>query len=473
MIQDFLIGALGFVLAFGLAVFVHELGHFLFAKLFGVGVERFVIGFDREAMPFLPRCIWERKFGDTTYGLSLIPIGGYVKMSGNLHPEVQKYFDGEDAPADGMAGQSLLDQAALYRKPFWQKFLIYAGGAMMNFLLAMAVIAVVSMRGLEREHPLPAIVAWQEPGNPLAALGPRTGDRIVAVSNAIVANDAEYYAALGPFYEKETTSTISLSYLRENESEPRRTDFDFYPNSELSRALASAISTPAYIRHVNPNFPADKAGIKDHDYVLAVNGERIHDWQHFTHLIRSNAKREMQLEIRRGETTTTLAVTPWESADKKGQGQLGILNGNPNVEWVRLSFAAAVSEAPQRLLTYMGRYLENMAELGRKIVTGNVKALHREVSGPVGIAQVAARAAQKGMSDWLRFIIILNIALGMMNLLPIPVLDGGHIVFAAWEGIFSKPLNPALFLRILNTFVLLFIGFFVFVTFSDVFKIFG
>ena len=154
-VQAIAIGVFGFIGALGLAVFVHELGHFLAAKLFKVPVERFVIGFDKEAMGFLPRCIWERKIGETTYGLSLIPLGGYVKMVGTVHPEIEKYLEGEDEKSKAkptgdndpaLAGESisagfervrasgqkknetpslqeqaLTDIAALYKKPYWQK----------------------------------------------------------------------------------------------------------------------------------------------------------------------------------------------------------------------------------------------------------------------------------------------------------------------------------------------------------------
>ena len=152
-----LVGILGFLVAFGLAVFIHELGHFLAAKAFKVPVERFVIGFDKEAMGFLPRCIWEKKIGETVYGLSLVPLGGYVKMSGVVHPDIEKYLDGNEgggaAPegvpadsirADGVApgpdpksleGQVIQDMAALYKKPFWQKAIIYSAGVIMNLLL--------------------------------------------------------------------------------------------------------------------------------------------------------------------------------------------------------------------------------------------------------------------------------------------------------------------------------------------------
>src|SRR5690606_32919966 len=190
------IGVLGFVTAFGLAVLIHEFGHFIAARIFGVSVERFVVGFDKEAMPFMPRCIWEKKIGETTYGLSIVPLGGYVKMVGPVHPDIERYIDGEPEPArdkkpENLVDQALADQQALYKKPFWQKFIIYSAGVFMNLVLAMIVAVVLATTGVSRSVPVDPVVSWQKPGSILLESGFQPGDRIVAVNGQTIEKNRE------------------------------------------------------------------------------------------------------------------------------------------------------------------------------------------------------------------------------------------------------------------------------------------
>ncbi|MDX2177234.1 MAG: RIP metalloprotease RseP [Candidatus Sumerlaeia bacterium] len=474
--SNLLIGALGFVVAFGLAVFVHELGHFAAAKFFGVRVERFVIGFDREAMAAMPRCVWERKIGDTTYGLSVVPLGGYVKMVGPVHPDIEKELEGGDwkAPAeDSLAGQAVADHAALYQKPFWQKIIIYGAGVAMNFLLAMALVAFINIRGTWEDRPLPPVVGWIAPDGALAAHNIRRGDRIVSLDGVAVSDSTSYFAE---FTREDAWSEERSRALRielERDGATHTAEFALDKKSErINGELSNLVWRPAHIDRVLPNAPADDAGIRDGDSVARVNGEAVDGWQHFVWWVKRSPKTELDVTLSRGGEELAVKLTPWDSTSDPGEGQAGVVYGNPDKEHVSRPPAEAVAGSPAIVAANIVRYGEALAGLAKKLVTLNVTAVHRDMSGPVGIAQFAGRSAQRGFSDWLEFLVMLNIALGVMNALPIPVLDGGHIVFAAYEAVFKRPLPARIFVRIMEGAVLAFLAFFVVITFSDVFKLF-
>ncbi len=476
-IGEFLIGAAGFVVAFGLAVFVHELGHFLAAKLFGVRVERFVIGFDKAVFPVMPKCIWERQLGETVYGVSIVPLGGYVKMVGSVHPEIQAAFDGEEAPTSGsMAESALQDQGALYGKPFYQKAIIYGAGVTMNMLLALVLVVVIGVRGYRQDLPLPPVVGWQAPDSPALAAGIAQGDRVAALNGRAIANGDDYADALSSLYGARsdgddpvsgtlalvrggTEFTVSFSYV------PKELD-------PAAQAFETLISRPAHLAAVTPNGPADKAGLREGDRIVSVDGTPITDWFHLVHIVRASPDRTLRFGVNRAGELLEREVKVWESGDEEGVGQAGIVYGNPDRELVRHSLGEAVEQAPSLVLANTMRYVANLKRLGEKVLHLKAKAVHRDLSGPVGIAQVTSRAARRGLGEFLEIMVMLNIALAVMNILPIPVLDGGHIVFAAWEAVFRRPLPARIFIRVMEGAVMCFLAFFLIVTFSDVIKFF-
>lgn len=471
----YLIGILGFVVAFGLAVFIHELGHFLAAKLFKVPVERFVIGMDREAMSFLPPCLIEWKWGETTYGIAPMPLGGYVKMSGVIHPEIERYLEGGDAkPApDTLQGQAMQDMGALYRRPFYQKFIIYVAGVTCNLILAGVVIVALKVKGVEVPLPSPAKISWIAPDGPYAGTPLKQGDVIVAVNSIPVKDDDEMVLALNkvtPVDAKVTSATLTM--LRDT----TKYDFPLLITNNDEKAVAAFTSVfrynYPYIDYVIPNQPADKAGIRSGDTIVAINGEPMEDWTEFQSMIRHSFQETLTIDVRHSNgEQASLQVTPWEHSDEKGIGAIGVVPGNPNKIVERESLGAALMSAPGTVIGYVSRYVGALRDLGKKVATGNVKAAQRELGGPVGIAQMAYRQAQQGFSEWLHFLMVLNIALAVMNLLPFPVLDGGHICFAMYEGIFRRPVPPRILVPMLNGAVVFIIVFFCLVTFNDLFKI--
>jgi len=478
-ILQFLIKFLGFASAFGLAVLVHELGHFLAAKLFGVHVERFVIGFDREAMPFMPKCIWEKKLGQTTYGLSLMPLGGYVKMVGTVHPEIERYLDGDEPTEDqkGLVAQSMQDQAALYKKPFYQKFIIYSAGVFMNFVLAMAVVSYIGIRGETLDAPIPSVVAWQWPDSWLAEQDIREGDQVVEVNGAAVSTNDEFFEALslmaptGAEPAEDMEWDIALVLMRGEERLERRLTFRSNER-EKAESLARMFALPAHVEYVMRNRPAHKGGMRAGDTVIEVDGESVDDWNEFVYLVRNALGREITVKVVRAGAAEPLelAMRPQESSDQEGIGQIGVMPGNPEKIVEKTPPMTAITGSPGIVWDNIGRYLGNLRKIGGWIVRGEVNKVRRELGGPVAIAQMAGYHASLGYEWWLKFLIMLNIALGVMNLLPFPVLDGGHLCFAAYEGVFRRPMSPKILVPVLQGGVFLIIGFFILITFSDVFN---
>ncbi len=498
-----IIGILGFIGAFGLAVFVHELGHFLAAKAFKVPVERFVIGMDKEAMGFLPRCIWEQKIGETVYGLSLVPLGGYVKMSGVVHPDIERYLEGDkeelppapDGPrrdtrkaeaTPSLQEQAMGDMAALYKKPFWQKFIIYSAGVIMNLILAMIIVAIMFSVGSYENAPFPARVAWSSPDEEGFIPELNVGDSVIRINDLTIEDggDLDKFAEQeidehaeeldeGKYAWKESAPAYTVT-LQSGEGEQYQYSFTpETPRDFVVMVHGKLQQRPAYVDMIVPNSPSDKGGMKRGDVIVSINGESIADWAQMTHIIRQSPGQELEVNVDRKGESIILKVTPWESTDEAGVGQIGILGGNDNKELIKESPFVAMAKAPERIYLQVTGYWGGLKKIGGKVATGNVKAASRELSGPVGIFQFAYRMTQYGVIDWMKFMIILNVALAVMNILPIPILDGGHIMFALYEAIFRKPVPPQILVPILNGAVIFILIFFVLVTFNDFWKIFS
>jgi len=502
-----IIGIAGFVVAFGLAVFIHELGHFLAAKLFKVPVERFVIGFDKEAMPGMPKCIWERKLGETTYGLSLMPLGGYVKMTGTVHPEIEAYLDGEpeqkkevpreeeksefvdtgvvsanvpDEKRASLSEQAVLDQTALYQKPLYQKVIIYGAGVFMNLVLAGFVIGGQAIAGETTNAPLPAVVGWQAQDSVLAEeYGIQQGDVVTELRGEPLETNVDFRGLLYPDpMTPGVTEEIPLTWTRDGEVMSAEVEVEWPEEDaeELNPALlelATLIPYPAYIEQIIPNKPAHKAGIDIGDLILEIDGEPIDDFNELRYIVSRSPAEPLDFTIQRAEEIKEFRITPVMAVDDSESGRIGIIPGNPEKSVEKMDVGEAVVKSPVLVAQYTGRYVSHLKMLGGKLITGDIARVREDLGGPVAIAQMAGIAANQGIERFLRFLIVLNIALAVMNILPLPVLDGGHIVMATWEATFGKPIPPRVLVPVLNGAVVLLLGFVALVTISDLFKIFG
>ncbi|MDK2970659.1 MAG: regulator of sigma protease [Candidatus Sumerlaeota bacterium] len=508
-----LIGIGGFLLAFGLAVFIHELGHFLAAKMFKVPVERFVIGFDKDAMPFMPRCIWEKEIGGTIYGLALVPLGGYVKMTGTIHPEIEKYLDDKDAEKEAkkskdgaqaeepvaathddeavnkvsrasLTGQAMIDQGALYRKPFWQKTIIYSAGVFMNLVLAAAILTVQAVKGQYVDAPLPAVVGWQAPGSFLTAQGILEGDRLTAVNGTPVETNEDYWKVLGEVSQslpedeeeaRQSVVTLAMTFERGGETFEKTLEVPWKSGEKEPTPLddiASLISRPAYVEYAIQNRPAYKAGIRRGDTITDVDAEPVNDWGELVHILRGSLGKSLDVKVDRAGETLAFTLKPMESTEEDGVGQIGIVAGNPEKVRYSIPFSQAIVQSPVLVYENTIRYVLNLKKIGGRLLHGEINKVRQDLGGPVAIAQMAGYHANLGFDDFLRFLVMLNIALAVMNLLPYPVLDGGHIVLAAWEAVFRAPMSPKILVPVFNWGLISLLVFVVLVTLSDFIKMF-
>lgn len=334
------------IFVFGILVTVHEFGHFIVAKLTGMRVEEFAIGFG-------PR-IYHTKDGDTEYSLRIIPLGGYNKIAG---------MDPEDEPCDdGFNSKSVLARMA-----------VILAGAMMNFLLPIILFTGIFM------------IEGQD-----------------KIDNAPVLGSVVEYSA------------------------------------------------------------ADRAGLKVGDRILKINDESISDWHNVVNTLRANGEKEVQLKIERNGTEQNFVMTPKYNEELK-RALIGI---SPRI----IHESCGPIDAFTRSIDYTFYVMQYMVDSLKQIVVGKATA---DVAGPIGVAQAAGKMAEQGLKPLFGFVALMSINLGVINLLPLPALDGGHFILLLIEGLRGKPLAPIWMSRIQYVGIVIILAITIFSTFRDVTRVFN
>jgi regulator of sigma E protease len=400
-----------FFFVLGVLIFVHELGHYMMAKRLGVRVLTFSLGFGPKLLKF--------KRGDTEYCISAIPLGGYVKMAG----------ENPDDPRSGRPDEFL-------SKTKWERFQILIMGPAMNIALAVIVMAAVLMQGAE--VPLysdqPPIVGAVMPGSPAEAVGIRTGDRILTIAGEEIDTWENFFLAIGTRANRDVPVTllrdgnpVSLT-VRPNPQRFEFGDIGVLPNVNPS------------VKSVNPGDPADRAGLKAGDQVLAINGERVVFGRQLADAISKNAGHQVDLTLRREGREIHITVTPEKRGDR---GLIGIQIGEATRSF-KPGPLEAIALSVRRNIEFSGLIFKTIGGL----FVGETSP--RQLMGPVAIAQLSGESAQMGWIALLTLMASISLNLGLLNLLPIPVLDGGHIFIMALEGIarrdFSTQVKEKMFL---------------------------
>jgi len=396
---------LAFLFVLGVLVFVHELGHFLAARRLGVRVLTFSLGFG-------PKLLKVRR-GDTEYCVSVIPLGGYVKMAG----------ENPDDPRTGRPDEFL-------SKTKWERFQILIMGPAMNIILAVVVMAIVLAQGAEVPiyQDQPPVVGAVAPGSPAERAGIQRGDRILTVAGDEVDTWDDLFLAVGTRPDRE----IALTLLRNGE----RQSVSLRTESETRFEIGNIGVLPdinPIVASVIPGRPAEKAGLKAGDVVLAVNGERMVTRSQFIDAISRNGERDIELTIEREEQQLRIKATPYKEGDR---GMLGLYVSEPT-----RSFTPGPLEAIQlsvkRNIEFAGLIFKTLGGL----FVGETSP--RQLMGPVAIAQLSGESAQAGWIALFTLMASISLNLGLLNLLPIPVLDGGHILIMAVEGIARRDFSMA------------------------------
>jgi len=389
---------LAFLFVLGVLIFVHELGHFLMARRIGVRVLTFSLGFGPKLLAITR--------GGTEYCLSAIPLGGYVKMAG-------------ENPQDSHTGAP--DE--FLSKSKWQRFQVLIMGPVMNLVLAVLVMAVVLYQGAPR--PLferqPVVIGTFAEGSTAAQAGLKIGDRIATVDGVAVDNWDQYSTAIAPKAKRHVT----LGFVRDG----RAAQVTVVPASQGKYELGSLGIRPVVrpeILVVNKGQPADRAGLKVGDVVVAVGGTPDASYQQLLDAIKLHANQPLRITVARGGQRQDVTVTPIQSADKAMIGatfnffETYSVKPGP-LEAVRLSVAQNWDWARQIGQTLAG------------LVTRNTSI--KQLMGPLAIIDLSGTAAEAGWIQLFTLLAMISLNLGLMNLLPIPVLDGGHIAILALEGL--------------------------------------
>ena len=395
-------------------VTVHEFGHYLAARASGVRILRFSVGFGR------PLLSWTDKRG-TAFTLAAIPLGGFLQM----------YGEGEDtghwAPGEG---------AEYANVPFdklspWWRITIAAAGPAANFVLAFAVYWAISVAGVTAYIP---IVGTVEEDTPAHIAGLRGGEELVSIDGRPTPTWPEVNAALAG--RLGDTGDIDIAARRPEQASARvfRVPVEQWGRGEEAPDLLDDLGIPvlpSVIGRVLDDSAAARAGLRAWDRVLAVDGDAVETWYDWVDAVRASPQRAMSLRVERGGRELDVFLTP--SATPAGATMIGFAGVEAPVRTIRYSMIEAVAWSVNETAA---KTVLTLNLLG-KMFTGMVSP--KNLSGPVRIAKIAKDSAQTGWRNFLTILALLSISLGVINLLPIPILDGGHILFACAQIVARRP----------------------------------
>lgn len=395
-----LIGTIfAFLIVFGILVFVHEFGHFAMAKLVGINVEVFSFGYGKRLFGF--------KSKNTDYRVSLIPMGGYVKFAGEEALEGLK-SDAETKPGDFLSAKR------------WQRFLVILSGPFMNLVLALVLVAVINMVGVDVAEWLDQspVIGWIEPDSPAAKADIRVDDEILSINGQATPTWNDVKIAVGTQPEK----TIHVEVRRDGQ--PLIVDVLTESITRFQWGYAGFHGKiKVQVNMVLAGSPAEKAGLRPGDIVTAINGQPIYYYQ-FIELLENSPEKELEFLVERGGEQVTLTVVPRREGDI---GKIGVYHSSTTVE-KKYPFFAAIGQSfneNRRLLFAVVDFLKNL-------VRG--EASTRQLSGPIDIANFSYTMFQMGFLAMLNWIAFISLQLGIINLFPIPVFDGGQILVLGLEG---------------------------------------
>ncbi len=388
---------LAFLFVLGVLVFVHELGHFLAARRIGVRVLTFSLGFGPKLLKFTR--------GDTEYCISAIPLGGYVKMAG-------------ESPEDPRSGAS--DE--FMSKSKWERFQVLIMGPAMNLVLAVVVLAGVLVQGAEvpAYQDQPPVIGSVAPGTPAEKAGLRRGDQILTVAGDSVDTWDRLFLAIGTRANRE----VAITYLRDGRTESVSVRPQTQTRFEIGDIGVMPMATPI-IQGVVPNDPADKAGLKAGDVVLAVGGEEMVTRAQLIDAISRNGGKATDVLVRREAQELHVTVTPEQ---RGARGMIGISITEPTRTFKPGPWEA-VTLSVERNIEGSGLIFRTLGGL----FVGQTSL--KQLQGPVAIAQLSGESAQLGWLALFSLMATLSLNLGILNLLPIPMLDGGHILIMGLEGV--------------------------------------
>lgn len=442
-----------FAITIGILVFIHELGHFLAAKLTGMRADVFAIGFGKRLFGYNKKTGFT--FGDlpkdfdgegnTDYRLSILPLGGYVKIPGM----VDESFDTEFANKE--------PQPYEFRsKNFWQKTFVITAGVAMNLLLAILIFWGANFfKG--KPVTLTTTVGYVKADSPADSIGFMKGDVIKSISGVAVENWDEIRNEI---YINTIGEDLNIKVLRNGAEENLFIPRNRIPDIEKKGELITPEGYRPYVAEVMKDSPAQSAGLLSGDIFLSLNGQSLGNSSEFIQIVSQNAGVELSSQILRGTDTLNLAVIPG-SDGKIGIAINDIFEGKSEFKtfgFFESFYVAGIDLINLTKVTF---------SVGSKVISGQVE-FGKAFGGPVRIAQLAAKSADVGIESFLFFIAVLSLSLAIINILPFPVLDGGHLLMIIIETIARREIPVKVKMAINNTGFVLLLLLMVFIIYNDI-----
>lgn len=432
---------IGVILVLGIIILVHEWGHFIVARFFGVRVDVFSIGFG-------PR-LFGVKRGDTDWRVSALPLGGYVRMAGQELTDV----DAGDKPPTGAPDE-------LMSKKRWQRALISFAGPAVNLIFPIFLLTgyfMIKGQPYPKYTDQPLVVLGLPKDSPVTKLGIQPGDRITSLNGM---SNPTWGTLESQLAKGLTDKMIQLTYTHDGQShsatvstagmaEPSQL-FGYPPN----RPIAG---------FVDKEKPAYRAGIRRDDIIETMNGQPLPNWQEMVTAIQKNAGAAAEVTVRRGSQLLHFTVTPIHGKNERGESAwiIGISPGE-EFSFRKVGYGEGVSSAT--LMTVRGTV--QVVDIVGKLLTGKLAV--KQLSSVVGIANEAGHAVQEGTFAVVSLMAALSLNLGILNLLPIPILDGGNILLVSLEGIRRRDFSLAFKERFIQVGIVLLLFLIVYVTYNDV-----
>ncbi|MGX9417117.1 sigma E protease regulator RseP [Vibrio sp. WJH972] len=412
-----------FIVALGILVTVHEFGHYWVARKCGVKVERFSIGFGKS--------LWRRIGKDgTEYTIALIPLGGYVKM-----------LDGrvDDVPEE-------LSDSAFDRKPLWKRAAIVAAGPAFNFLFAIFVLWLVYLIGISTVKP---VIGEVTPQSIVAQAGLEPKMELKAISGVRTPDwesvNMEIISHIG---ERELSLTVSSDDLigTEQEIKVNLSDWEFDPETESPMTtLGFTPFSPEIFTElglVSDDGAAHLAGLLENDIIRSIDGVEIKTWQEIVDIVRGSPEKPLSLIVERDGQSRTLLLTPGARTLSNGD-VIGFAGIAPKMaEWpeeYKIDLKFGPLESMYKAVQRTGQLIDLTATMLGKLISGDIGL--NNLSGPISIAKGAGTTAGFGVVYFLSFLALISVNLGIINLVPLPMLDGGHLMFFAIEAVIKKPVS--------------------------------
>jgi regulator of sigma E protease len=466
---------LGVALVLGVMILVHEWGHFIAARIFAVRVDVFSIGFG-------PRLFgWKR--GATDYRVSALPLGGYVRMAGQdpseidslkstalpgnardektyaTYPQVQALVEGPAEVARAAATDELMN------KPRWQRAIISFAGPLVNLVFPILLLTVYFV-AIGIPYPSyqdkPVQVTAVPSNSPSATAGLHAGDKVVALEGE---QNPNWEQAEKVLTKLAPSSKLSMEVEQAGARRSLNLSVEQKDLEQPERLLGFAPIRPV-LEDVAPGLPAQRAGLKENDLIAAVDGQKIQWWGEFTERVRGSNGKPVALDVDRNGQPLHLVVTPQAVTNDRGETiyQIGV-QVHEDTAYKRVAFPEGARYAG---LVTVEKIKETAGIVG-KLFSGRVSL--KQLQGPVGISRAAGQAARKGPLAIISLMVLISVNLGILNLLPIPILDGGHILLLGIEGLLRRDMSLAFKERFVQVGLVFLLVVFAIVMYNDVVRL--